>query len=368
MNNMITELEINNFKSIKHIKMDCKRINVLIGRPNVGKSNILEALALYTAPYCDPDKKIFSDYIRYEKLSQLFYNEDRKKQVIVKSNLGFCALKYYGSTINAYDILITNDFYILNEMNKQAPGANNNMSEVERIFNEIVKNKNFHKSGTLDLFYSAIYGDEKMDRNKFLNNKYNSPIKKYQFKPLTEHKNHFPLFLNPPFGDNLYTILENDKDLYKECNSFFRTYGLDLLINPSYEKLEVQKVIDGRVYPIPYSLSADTLQRYIFHLAAIETNTDSILLFEEPESHSFPAYISLLAEKIIENKTNQFFIATHSPDLLMTFMEQSSWDDVAIFIVNFENYETNIKALSNEELQSILDNGIDLFFNLRAFA
>ena len=43
---MIKNLEIKNFKSIKHLKLDCKRINLFIGEPNTGKSNILETLGI----------------------------------------------------------------------------------------------------------------------------------------------------------------------------------------------------------------------------------------------------------------------------------------------------------------------------------
>ena len=42
--NHIENIEIKNFKSIRHQKIEgCKRINVFVGPPNVGKSNVLEA-------------------------------------------------------------------------------------------------------------------------------------------------------------------------------------------------------------------------------------------------------------------------------------------------------------------------------------
>ena len=43
---MIENLSIKNFKSIKDLSIDCKRINLFIGEPNAGKSNILEALGV----------------------------------------------------------------------------------------------------------------------------------------------------------------------------------------------------------------------------------------------------------------------------------------------------------------------------------
>ena len=55
----------------------------------------------------------------------------------------------------------------------------------------------------------------------------------------------------------------------------------------------------------------DTVLRYLFHLLAIETNSHKILFFEEPEAHSYPFYISQLAERIAKYPNgNQFFIAT----------------------------------------------------------
>ena len=45
---MIKTLEIKNFKSIKHLQLDCKRVNLFIGKPNTGKSNILESAGLFS--------------------------------------------------------------------------------------------------------------------------------------------------------------------------------------------------------------------------------------------------------------------------------------------------------------------------------
>lgn len=80
---MTTKIEIKNFKSIRHIVLEnCKRINLLIGRPNVGKSNILEALTTFSLPYARyTNNKSLLQFIRCENESELFYNGDMSKDI-----------------------------------------------------------------------------------------------------------------------------------------------------------------------------------------------------------------------------------------------------------------------------------------------
>ena len=68
---MIGTLEIKNFKSIKQLKLDCKRINILIGEPNTGKSNILEALGILSWAISWPPISL-ADFVRFERVSDLF--------------------------------------------------------------------------------------------------------------------------------------------------------------------------------------------------------------------------------------------------------------------------------------------------------
>ena len=72
----LTSVSIKNFKSVKSVTLsDCRRINVLIGRPNVGKSNILEALALFDVPYMvNSSNKSLRNLLRIEKTADLFHN------------------------------------------------------------------------------------------------------------------------------------------------------------------------------------------------------------------------------------------------------------------------------------------------------
>jgi hypothetical protein len=44
---MIGPVQIRNYKSIRGLKFDAKRVNLFIGEPNTGKSNIIEALSFF---------------------------------------------------------------------------------------------------------------------------------------------------------------------------------------------------------------------------------------------------------------------------------------------------------------------------------
>ncbi len=62
--NFLDWVEIKNFKSIKDLRLDCKRVNIFIGKPNVGKSNILEALGMLGAELFD--EKFMNGSVRYK--------------------------------------------------------------------------------------------------------------------------------------------------------------------------------------------------------------------------------------------------------------------------------------------------------------
>ena len=51
MSALIKNLHIKNFKSVHDLSLECDRINIFIGKPNAGKSNILEAISLLGLEY-----------------------------------------------------------------------------------------------------------------------------------------------------------------------------------------------------------------------------------------------------------------------------------------------------------------------------
>lgn len=360
---MINNLEIKNFKSIKEANISCKRLNVFIGKPNVGKSNILEAVTMLSG-YNSNEKKFFSEYVRYEKTRNLFYDNDRTLEILINTNLGYFFSRYHANSIDRYDILFGWDLEILNFF--QSKQQDYSINEINNTFKKIVAESISMNEFSLYPLYFNL-NDEGLVSNFSKENRFFGNIKRYEFKKKIELTDRFSQFLKPPYGENIFLLLESNPNLFEDAAEIFDQYGLQLLFDSETEKLQIQKTIGKRVYKIPYSLCADTLQRYIFNMLAIKTNEKSIIILEEPETHSFPKYISEIATEIVLDKKNQYFIATHSPYILTGFIEKCDIDDLALFICDYKDYKTVFRELTRLEISNIIENEIDLFYNMKAF-
>lgn len=187
--------------------------------------------------------------------------------------------------------------------------------------------------------------------------------KRYSYKAAIKYKKGHAKYLIPPFGYNLLSVIENYSKLKKEVTGLFKVYDLETVFDKASQTIKIlQQGKDGEVFLIPYNSIADTLQRIIFYKAAIASNTNSVLLFEEPEAHAFPPYMSHLTQEMIHKKDNQFFIATHSPFILNDLLENAQ-DELAVFNLDYRHQQTQIKRLSSAELHEVFQYGVDLFTN-----
>lgn len=319
---MIETLEIRNFKSIKQLKLASKRINIFIGEPNAGKSNLLEAVGLFSFGGYHPHGA-FKDFVRFERMTNLFYDEIVEQEVEIKFDDKALKIGFKQGGFEANWVKNGNQFGSL--------------------------------SGSYDdLVVRSGPGVEL------------SPFKFYRFAPQKSFTRPESDFLLPPSGPNLMSLLLTHKELRSTANQLFSPFGLRLGLRPQEHKIEVIKQLEDIIISYPYSLVSDTLQRVIFHLSAVLSNKESIIAFEEPESHSFPFYTKYLAEIIaLDEKNNQYFISTHNPYFLLPIVEKSPKEDVAIFVTYFQDYQTKAKLLNEEEMEEITE--IDVFSNLDRF-
>lgn len=96
MPQFIQNIHIENFKSAKNVRFeDCKRINLLIGKPNVGKSNLLEALSIFCLPFLKYlKKKDLQQFVRVENISELFCNGNVESDIQIQADEKQAILKW----------------------------------------------------------------------------------------------------------------------------------------------------------------------------------------------------------------------------------------------------------------------------------
>lgn len=320
---MIDKLTIQNFKSIKHMEIDCKRINLLIGEPNTGKSNILESLALFS---WRGHRSRIGKFLRFEELSDLFHDglSDEKIKITLNSK-GKLSI----------ELNFSNNMFLVE-------------SSVKGVKQRICKFKDFNDT-------------EKEERpvNAF------SFLKYYKFLMQKEFPAIGTSYLLPPHGSNLFALAMGKKEISDIMSRFYEEYNLKVMLKTREKKIEIIKQRDNFLISYPYSITSDTLQRMIFYNVAIESNKDSTLIFEEPESFAFPYYTKHLGEKIAFDEDNQYFISTHNPYLLLAILEKSPRDAVKVFITYLQDSQTRVKPLSQDEVTKLMDS--EPFFDLGFF-
>jgi AAA15 family ATPase/GTPase len=334
---MITELHIRNFKSVKAVDLKCSRINVFIGEPNTGKSNILETIALlhlFVDRYRKFTRSDLSFIFRISQWNQLFHWRDLSQAIsldaVINSEHSIQLKLQYDESINWIGVVHGD-----NEITALDPD---------------------------ELDYDLALEKDGIVRFGF-----------YRFRSRNVYRSRENRFVVPPDAPNLLEVVRTSgRELVIALSNLFSKYGLALVLEMPSGSIKLQHSIGEENIPIvaslPYSLLSDTLQRMIFNLAIILGNKKMVIALEEPETHTFPVYVKYLAEKIARDKNdNQYFISTHNPYFLISLLEKAPKKDVNVFITSLENYETKVRMLTDKHREEILDLDLDVFFNLDKF-
>lgn len=325
---MVNNVSIKNFKSLKDVSFESRRVNVFIGEPNTGKSNLLEALGTLSL---NPDNH--EQVLRYKTFYDLFFDNDTSEPIAI--------------TAGSYTLTIT---------------VRNEGCEFRVTDSTSVSFPEFGGQSLQDVLILSIgkTGGWKPEQGIIL------PFRYYKFSVPQKFRTTTSSFLSVPDGGNLFSILRSNKTLREVVEGILKDKGYRLHLRTGESEIELVKD-EGVLISYPYQSISDTLQRIIFYLAAIKSNKDAILLLEEPEAHTFPFYTKFLAERIALEDSNQYFIVTHNPYFLLSLVEKTPLQDIAIFITYMEEYQTKLRPLTDNEIGEILDLNTDVFFNLNKF-
>lgn len=138
---MLKQVKIENFKSVKKVDVKVGRFNVIIGENGAGKSNFLEALAVYSAIETEKfDHEFLANRgIRYSepKLLVSLFDEDH-------NHFSIEVTEKYSNTIQKATVSLSDDVLELSESN----------IKLERIKNSINKENNNEDNTTIKITFS----------------------------------------------------------------------------------------------------------------------------------------------------------------------------------------------------------------------
>lgn len=321
---MIHKLSIRNFKSIRELDLDCRRVNVFIGEPNAGKTNVLEALGLW----CPGVLSQLNQSFRIGKLTDLLWNLNDSESARIQ-----CDSKIAQIEANVFGL--------------QATYTNDKGEASTLVILEDTRDVE-HKSG--DKFAPESIMD----------------VGFYLFDPMapTHHQFDEEHRLNEPFGTNIGILLSHQTMVRKVASSFFDTVGLKVTVDRKSLSVLVAREVDGVMITFPYQASSETVRRMFFFDLVLRLNQNRILILDEPEAHSFPPYTKTLAERIaLDDRGNQFFLTTHSPYMLDSLLSKTPASDLNVVLCRMENFETKAYPLNQEQVDQIKEWSMDAFFN-----
>jgi hypothetical protein len=216
---MLKNVQIQNFKSVRDLSFDAKRVNVFIGEPNTGKTNILEALALLSEGVHGSAE--FKEIFRFRSVADLFTDQQVTTPITVATSECSCTLSFEG-----------NQFQFVAKTSR--PGEQEWRYNLDQIGSS---------SGGVNLQYG---------------------IKFYRFQPGAKTTNQTVGVFQPPFGRNLTSVIYTNKRLRRLVSDLFRTRNFSLEIRPVENELRIAKTIDDELYSFPYESISETWRRLVF--------------------------------------------------------------------------------------------------------
>ncbi|OYW74530.1 MAG: hypothetical protein B7Z37_17490 [Verrucomicrobia bacterium 12-59-8] len=326
---MIHKLSIRNFKSIRELDLDCRRVNVFIGEPNAGKTNILEALGLW----CPGVHAELRRVCRAEYVSELFFDQSVKDAVCVFLDKDEAKL------------FKTDEGAVL-RFPEPGPWPEDEV-HVGRV----------RIKDNLDVEPKAMrYWIEGPTVKYFIYNA-NAPVDEVANGGLA-----------PPFGSNIASLLANDKNARQIAADYFCDSRYRLSVDVGKRHLSMSRQEDSAVVSFPYSATSETLRRMIFYRLALETSRKCILAFDEPEANSYPPYTKILAESIAKDEQeNQFFLTTHSPYMLTSIIGKTPARDLNVSVCRLEGSETKVYPMNEDQRMELMEMDMSAFFNLDRF-
>ena len=373
---IIKEINISNYKGFEQIQFPCGSINIIVGPNNTGKSSILEAIFMSISSlnnFEDTLQTGLGDLFDLEMIDIKHFIHHKKEksniELVLKDNN---KLELDISHFKRGYLQEVED-YFLNFINENSTDKGLDISpnklispEIYNLHREIamiqqmvsvIDKADFKKQSELEKKQSEL---KKM--LKIINEKMDSEIQNYKKKVFDSEK----MFLTSKLNNNLIAIHVTMDDYIGEIpvhnNKISTDYDIPLIIsNPNERYIDMQGIhkklvktrklkevldflknripyfedirqvdndllvlLENQKEPLPVSFMGDGFKALLKLSFMAPLVKNGVVLFEEPETAMHPYYLDILAKEIVVNSVDsQFFISTHSLELLERILEKA---------------------------------------------
>jgi hypothetical protein len=343
---MIQTLAIDRFKSIRSLSIPCRKVNVFIGPPDTGKTNILEALYL---------------------LSRLGWGLPLDTSLRLRKELGFEPLFYRQFFDQPFRISmrLAPPFagYDREEMTVNIAIAGEDRHLDVQI---LPRDRRFEQRFGADQRFGLTFGSgSRVPELEWI--RFYSYTSSEEWLYDTGHPQGTTL-VTPPRGVNLMYIARHNSKVYEFLKETLAGLNWKLRFDQSQKTFRLSEVRVDEILDYNLDLLSDSLKRLFFYGAIILTSENATLVLDEPDVFAFPPYPKMLGEMIGGDESNQFFLTTHNPYFLAGVVGKTPTDKLALFVCSRDSDGgTTVKLLTPEEIGRVIEQGANVFFNLDEF-
>ena len=345
---MIENIIIENYKSIKHLELELKKINILIGSNGVGKSNFISFFEMINAIY---NQRFGSYTLERGGIDNLLYF-GRKQSPYIKGLIDFNN---------------TNAFFITLRPSQSNKGF---IEETGDYFNGYNDKKKKYKNWNVTYWDRAVEESDISNNRKwraaYLKNDLESFIV-YHFHDTTRSsamKQPCNISDNQYLRENgsnlaalLYLLSQNNPKVFKMIEGVIRSVApfferFDLKpdkLNPQMIQLE-WKEKESDMYFNGYNLSDGTLRFIALTTLLMQPEPPEVIIIDEPELGLHPTAINKLAAMIRKaSAKSQLIVSTQSPNLVNQFEPED------VVVVNRKGNQSIFNRLDKDKLTSWLE-------------
>ncbi|MGB3692256.1 MAG: AAA family ATPase, partial [Spirulinaceae cyanobacterium] len=322
---MIREIRIDNYKSIKQLKLNLGRVTVLIGENGCGKTNILEGIALVAAAASDrlDNEFLNSRGIRVTEpqLMRSGFEANQGTQNIKISLSGdnklefSCSLqndnKPYSQWINRESKKLHDTVSLLNFLDQKYQNLGGSSEEYKSILRRFLqKQQMLDKLSDLQRF--VVYSPQKQELRTF--------EKEEQLQPLGIHGEGLFKLLTVLNSHSNQTKLEEIKQKLKLI-SWFEDFTIPSNLSPNERKIAIKdKFLDANLAYFDQKSANEGFLFLLFYFTLfISKETPTFFAIDNIDASLHPKLCSQLIKELVQlavKNNKQVIVTAHNPAIL----------------------------------------------------